>query len=279
MAEFFCGMGNFRAGFEQAGWEIVYSCEWDKHKRRIYEVIYGEEPTSNDIRRVHGNDIPECECWTFGAPCQDFSIAGLRKGLDGDRSSLVREVFRLLKEKEPCDRPEWLVYENVKGMLSSNNGWDFAAIQAEMGGWGILLNGRYSTRRILEFHRIGKECILSDILEKDVDEKYFLSEQTTQRLLSYKDSSVEKLSGGGGERTAAESKRDAQIANTLTTRNPDACSTGVYPCKMGYKNGVTETQLSPTVMQRDYKGVSNQEIGGVIVGDEPERVLKGTKRR
>jgi hypothetical protein len=131
----------------------------------------------------------------------------------------------------------------------------------------------------LEFHRIGKECILSDILEKDVDEKYFLSEQTTQRLLSYKDSSAEKLSGGGGERTAAESKRDAQIANTLTTRNPDACSTGVYPCKMGYKNGVTETQLSPTVMQRDYKGVSNQEIGGVIVGDEPERVLKGTKRR
>lgn len=82
MAEFFAGMGNFRAGFEKAGWEIVYSCEWDQHKRRIYEVIYGAAPTSNDISRLFGADIPECECWTFGAPCQDFSIAGLRKGMD-----------------------------------------------------------------------------------------------------------------------------------------------------------------------------------------------------
>lgn len=69
MAEFFCGMGNFRAGFDQAGWETVYSCEWDKHKRRIYEVIYGEPPTSSDICDVKGMDIPDAECWTFGAPC------------------------------------------------------------------------------------------------------------------------------------------------------------------------------------------------------------------
>lgn len=69
MAEFFCGMGNFRAGFDQAGWETVYSCEWDKHKRKIYEVIYGEPPTSSDICDVNGMDIPDAECWTFGAPC------------------------------------------------------------------------------------------------------------------------------------------------------------------------------------------------------------------
>lgn len=69
MAEFFCGMGNFRAGFDQAGWETVYSCEWDKHKRKIYEIIYGEPPTSSDICDVKGMDIPDAECWTFGAPC------------------------------------------------------------------------------------------------------------------------------------------------------------------------------------------------------------------
>jgi DNA (cytosine-5)-methyltransferase 1 len=60
---------------------------------------------------------------------------------------LVREVFRLVREKEPNDRPEWLLYENVKGMLSSNRGWDFAAIQAEMGELGYdvqwqLLNSK-----------------------------------------------------------------------------------------------------------------------------------------
>ena len=134
--DLFCGMGTIRMGFEQAGHECVYSVEFDKHKREIYKTIFGSEPDASDIRTVRGADIPISDCWCFGAPCQDFSIAGLRAGLDGERSGLVREVFRLVREKEPADRPEWLLYENVKGMLSSNNGWDFAAIQAEMGQCG-----------------------------------------------------------------------------------------------------------------------------------------------
>jgi DNA (cytosine-5)-methyltransferase 1 len=80
--DLFCGMGNFRLGMEQAGHECVYSCEWDKHKRRIYEVIYGHEPEGRDIRDVRANDIPKADIWCFGAPCQDLSIAGKRAGLD-----------------------------------------------------------------------------------------------------------------------------------------------------------------------------------------------------
>lgn len=145
--DMFCGMGTIRMGFEQAGHECVYSVEFDKHKREIYKVIFGSEPDAGDITTVRANDIPRSDCWCFGAPCQDFSVAGLRAGLDGERSGLVREVFRLVREKEPADRPEWLLYENVKGMLSSNNGWDFAAIQAEMGQCGYdvqwqLLNSK-----------------------------------------------------------------------------------------------------------------------------------------
>lgn len=145
--DLFCGMGAIRMGFEQAGHECVYSVEFDKHKRQIYKVIFGSEPDAGDIRAVRANDIPRSDCWCFGAPCQDFSIAGLRAGLDGERSGLVREVFRLVREKAPADRPEWLLYENVKGMLSSNSGWDFAAIQVEMGQCGYdvqwqLLNSK-----------------------------------------------------------------------------------------------------------------------------------------
>lgn len=145
--DLFCGMGTIRMGFERAGHECVYSVEWDKHKRQIYEVIFGHEPEFGDITAVRGSDLPYAGCWCFGAPCQDFSAAGLRAGLDGSRSGLVREVFRLCEEKAPADRPEWLLYENVKGMLSSNNGWDFAAIQAEMGQCGYdvqwqLLNSK-----------------------------------------------------------------------------------------------------------------------------------------
>jgi len=132
----FCGIGTIRMGFEQAGHECVYSIEWDKHKRRIYSVIFGSEPEGQDIRSVRATDIPKADCWCFGAPCQDFSIAGERKGLQGDRSSLVREVFRLLGEIEEEHRPKYLLYENVKGMLSSNKGLDYLEILIEMESLG-----------------------------------------------------------------------------------------------------------------------------------------------
>ena len=134
--DLFCGMGTIRMGFEQAGWECVYSVEWDKHKRRIYEVIFGREPEGCDIRKLRGSDVPRADCWCFGAPCQDFSIAGKREGMEGERSSLVREVFRVVRETAEEDRPQWLLYENVKGMLSSNGGLDFLGIILEMESLG-----------------------------------------------------------------------------------------------------------------------------------------------
>ena len=125
--DLFAGVGMARMGMEQAGFKCVYTCEFDKHKRKEYEIIHGNIPEGCDIRDVRAADIPRADVWFFGAPCQDFSLAGLRKGLGGDRSSLVGEVFRLIEEKAE-DKPEWLVYENVKGMLSSNGGWDFMSI-------------------------------------------------------------------------------------------------------------------------------------------------------
>ena len=133
--DLFAGVGMARMGMEQAGFKCVYTCEFDKHKRKEYEIIHGNKPESCDIRDVRATDIPRADVWFFGAPCQDFSLAGLRKGLGGDRSSLVGEVFRLIEEKAE-DKPEWLVYENVKGMLSSNNGWDFLSILLAMDGLG-----------------------------------------------------------------------------------------------------------------------------------------------
>ena len=133
--DLFAGVGMARMGMEQAGFKCVYTCEFDKHKRKEYEIIHGNEPKGCDIREVRAADIPRADVWFFGAPCQDFSLAGLRKGLGGDRSSLIGEVFRLIEEKAE-DKPTWLVYENVKGMLSSNNGWDFLSILLAMDGLG-----------------------------------------------------------------------------------------------------------------------------------------------
>ena len=133
--DLFAGVGMARMGMEQAGFKCVYTCEFDKHKRKEYEIIHGNEPNGCDIRDVRAADIPRSDVWFFGAPCQDFSIAGLRKGLDGERSSLIGEVFRLIEEKAE-DKPTWLVYENVKGMLSSNYGYDFLSILLAMDGLG-----------------------------------------------------------------------------------------------------------------------------------------------
>ena len=133
--DLFAGVGMARMGMEQAGFKCVYTCEFDKHKRKEYEIIHGNIPEGCDIRDVRAADIPRADVWFFGAPCQDFSLAGLRKGLGGDRSSLIGEVFKLIEEKAE-DKPKWLVYENVKGMLSSNNGWDFLSILLAMDGLG-----------------------------------------------------------------------------------------------------------------------------------------------
>ena len=110
MAEFFCGMGNFRAGFDQAGWETVYSCEWDKHKRKIYEVIYGEPPTSSDICDVNGMDIPDAECWTFGAPCITEDSLILTK--DGYKQMKDIKVGDMVLTKSNTWHPVVKIFDN-----------------------------------------------------------------------------------------------------------------------------------------------------------------------
>ncbi|MBR1750898.1 MAG: DNA cytosine methyltransferase [Ruminococcus sp.] len=174
--DLFAGVGGFRRGMELAGHKCMGFCEFDKFavasytsmhliteeqrrylatfdlKKRQKEILKDEyrngEWYSPDIRSIRADDVPRVDCWCFGAPCQDFSIAGKRAGLDGDRSSLVREVFRILGEIREEDRPEWLIYENVKGMLSSNKGFDYLVILLELDELGYdcewqIFNSKY----------------------------------------------------------------------------------------------------------------------------------------
>lgn len=157
--DWFAGIGGMRRGLELAGHKCVGYCEADKFaiasyrsmhlitkeqreylstldlKKRQKEILRDEynngEWFCNDIRAARATDIPGVDIWGFGAPCQSFSIAGKRAGLDGE-SGLIREIFRLLRETGEEDRPTWIIYENVMGMLSSNRGFDFLAILAEM---------------------------------------------------------------------------------------------------------------------------------------------------
>lgn len=135
--DMFAGIGGFRSGLEKAGHECAGYIEWDKYARESYQAIYNTEGefTANDIREVKGIELPDVDLWTFGSPCQDISIAGKQKGLvKGERSSMFFEVIRLLKERIGGEKkvPAYLIMENVKALLSSNGGRDFARVLIEM---------------------------------------------------------------------------------------------------------------------------------------------------
>lgn len=140
--DFFAGIGGIRLGLEQAGHKCVGFCEFDKYARTAYKAMYDTEGEweSRDVRTVRTYDIPDADLWCFGFPCQDISVAGKQKGLqEGERSGLFYEIMRLLAGRRQEDRPRWLLVENVKNLLSIGNGFDFARLLLEVGGYGYSL--------------------------------------------------------------------------------------------------------------------------------------------
>ena len=141
--DLFSGIGGFHLGFERVGFKVKsYFSEIDKHAIAVYKHQFKDAEYVGSVIDIDGNKLPRIDLITFGSPCQDFSLAGKRKGMGGERSSLVLEAIRLIDE---C-RPSVFIWENVKGTFSSNNGADFAAILqafANIGGYRLewqLLN-------------------------------------------------------------------------------------------------------------------------------------------
>jgi DNA (cytosine-5)-methyltransferase 1 len=141
--DLFSGIGGFHLGFERAGYKVnSYFSEVDKHAVAVYKHQFKDSTYVGSVTDVRGADLPRIDLITFGSPCQDFSLAGKRKGMGGERSSLILQAIRLIHE---C-RPRVFIWENVKGTFSSNDGADFWAIIqafANIGGYRLewqLLN-------------------------------------------------------------------------------------------------------------------------------------------
>ena len=144
--DLFSGIGGFHLGFQKAGFELeTYFSEIDKYAIDVYKHNFKNSKYVGSITDVQGRNLPKIDVITFGSPCQDFSLAGKRKGMDGKRSSLITEAIRLIKE---C-KPRFFIWENVKGTFSSNSSSDFwAIIQAftNIGGYRLewqLLNTKW----------------------------------------------------------------------------------------------------------------------------------------
>jgi len=129
--DWFAGIGGFRLGLERHGFEHAASCELATFPRRVYAERFGEPQTFEDVTRVKAAEIPEADLWCGGFPCQDVSQAGEGRGLlGGARSGLV---FRLLGLAAVA-RPEWILLENVPGLLVRGRGFDrLAGVLARLG--------------------------------------------------------------------------------------------------------------------------------------------------
>ena len=124
--DLFSGIGGFALGFQRAGYQFTehYFSEIDKQAIANYKYNFPHAKNLGDITTIQSADIAGADIITFGSPCQDFSLAGKRAGLKGNKSSLIQHAIALITHV----RPSIFIWENVKGAYSSNAGADFWAL-------------------------------------------------------------------------------------------------------------------------------------------------------
>lgn len=140
----FSGVGGFALAARVVGWSTVWACEIEPSARAVYSERCGYDGLRFDTDIRESRDFPPIDILTGGFPCQDLSVAGRRRGLAGARSGLFFELVRILQES----RPEWFVFENVPGLLSSHRGRDMALILDSLVecGYGVayrILNAQF----------------------------------------------------------------------------------------------------------------------------------------
>lgn len=143
--------GSVCSGIEAAtvawhslGWQPAFFSEIDKFPCAVLAHHYPTVPCHGDFTTIGADEYGAIDLLVGGTPCQSFSIAGLRKGLDDDRGNLALEFVRLAQRK----RPRWVVWENVPGCLSIDGGRAFGSILAGLGecGYGFayrVLDAQY----------------------------------------------------------------------------------------------------------------------------------------
>jgi len=194
--DLFAGIGGIRLGFQKAFGhqiEFVFSSEIDKYARITYENNFGDIP-HGDITKIDHQDIPSFDILLAGFPCQPFSHAGLKKGFDDIRGTLFFDITKIVE----LHRPKIVFLENVKGFRNHDKGNTFAVMKRTLNELGYsvfaeVLNAKdfgvpQNRERIyivafldkvdFSYPIPPKEKIkLGNILEKNIDKKYTISDK------------------------------------------------------------------------------------------------------
>nr|DAM77798.1 MAG TPA: Cytosine specific methyltransferase [Caudoviricetes sp.] len=281
--DFFAGIGGFRRGMELAGHECVGFCEFDKFatasyismhllteeqrkaledisiKKRQKEILKEEyrngEWYANDIRRVYAGDIPKADCWCFGFPCQDISVAGKQAGFQGNRSSLFFRVMYLVGQLEEEDKPTYLFIENVKNLLSVNGGWDFARLLIEMEQWGYDAEWQVLNSKDFGVPQNRERCFIVGHLRGRSTTKVFPIEGTDGKN-SVSLNLLGCLNGRNSQRDRVYS--DNGLAPTISTkpgRNTEPKVSILFDTSYIGQDGKARIyeNICPTLTSRDYK--------------------------
>lgn len=211
--DLFAGVGGIRMGFEKAGCDSVFSSEWDKYSQLTYQANYDEIPYG-DITKIDPQEIPSFDILLAGFPCQPFSQAGKKLGLADTRGTLFFDIAKIVEHH----RPRVVFLENVKRFRSHDGGKTFATIKGLLESLGYevyaeVLNAKnygvpQNRERIYIIGFLGKtnftfpkpsgeKTRLGDILEKNVNPKYTISDKLWAGHQRRKKEHIEKGNGFG----------------------------------------------------------------------------------
>lgn len=226
-ASLFCGCGGLDLGFHQAGFDIIWANDFDKYAVQTYNLNFPNPAICADINEIDINTIPKHDVLIGGFPCQPFSMMGKEKGFEDKRGTLFFKVVEIIEnQRDRGHQPKIVVLENVRNLMSHDNGRTFNVIKETLENLGYhvfaeKLNsadyGVPQTRNRVFIVCImddvayefptgnGPEKELKDVLEDNVDDKYYLSEKILKTIMS---------NGTGGY--YAKSEIDLKIARPLT---------------------------------------------------------------
>jgi DNA-methyltransferase (dcm) len=114
----FCGAGGMDYGFHHGNFDIVWANDFDEDACKTYAENLGGNVVHGDITKIDKKTIPNCDVVIGGFPCQGFSVANNKRSMKDERNFLYKELLKVVKEK----KPKVFVAENVKGLLSMENG-------------------------------------------------------------------------------------------------------------------------------------------------------------
>lgn len=224
----FSGAGGLDLGFYNAGFEIIWANDFDKYAVQTYRENFDNVIIYDDINNIDFEDIPDADVIIGGFPCQPFSMMGSELGFDDVRGTVFFTVADLIKKKiDKGAKPKVVVLENVRRLLTHDGGNTFKVIKHIMEkelGYKVfykVLNssdfGVPQTRNRIfivcfdnqdvEFtfpETIDLNCTMHDMLEENVDDKYFLSDKILKTILS-----------NGTGKYNAKSEIDLKIARPL----------------------------------------------------------------